>query len=419
MPTAFIRSMLIAAVLVPETLSSIGMPVPTQLHPADVVRDKNFYALGLFAQSSVLRHKLALNPELQRIQAERTGRLRDAQTACEGKSACALAPLLWSDKQIEAVAAALRGEYRASVVVRNTVEQLRRTGAYQLYEDQDGPTLLTSAWRVCARGLNQVISVYGQGAKPLYPQIDSASYDVDSATFQELAASVVEDLLVNHSGPEDVFFSASLEAALRLLRVNHRDEAARFEPLKETLNRVALRSLNSVDWSKYSYSVLLVPGEGPGDATTPLATQGRARIALAAEVFRRGEAPFILVSGGFVHPAQTRFAEAVEMKAALIRDFGIPESAILMDPYARHTTTNLRNAAREVYRNELPFQRPMLIVSDSEQIRYIASSKFAVRCQTELGYMPADIRRQVSDTELAVQPRISSLEENPLDPLDP
>jgi uncharacterized SAM-binding protein YcdF (DUF218 family) len=31
------------------------------------------------------------------------------------------------------------------------------------------------------------------------------------------------------------------------------------------------------------------------------------------------------------------------MKRQLVALFGIPESAILVDPHARHTTTNLRN----------------------------------------------------------------------------
>lgn len=427
MPMNTIRGVWLAAALVPGTLHSMPPPQQQLLHSAnafrdpvrDVVRDKNFYALSLFLQDSVLRRELANDPALRSLQAERTRGLRDAQTTCEGQAPCALAPLVWSDGEMEAAAAALRAQYRASAAMRSAVAQLRRSGAYRLYADEDGPALLSSAWRVCAEGLNHDIRVYGQGAKPLYPEIDSPSYDVGSATFGELASLVVGDALAKPYGAPDLFFSSSMEAALRLLRMNGRDEAARFESLRETVNRAALHSLRSVDWNRYTYSMLLVPGAGPEDAVTSLASGGRARVALVAEAFRRGAAPFVLVSGGFVHPAQTRFAEAAEMKAALIRDFGVPESAILLDPYARHTTTNLRNAVRAVFTDGLPFEKPMLIVSDPEQIRYIASEKFAMRCRAELGYLPAETLRQVSETELAVRPGIDSLEENPLDPLDP
>ena len=59
------------------------------------------------------------------------------------------------------------------------------------------------------------------------------------------------------------------------------------------------------------------------------------------EVYANGKAPLILVSGGYVHPNQTPYCEAIEMKESLVRDFGIPSDAILIDPHARHTTTNL------------------------------------------------------------------------------
>jgi uncharacterized SAM-binding protein YcdF (DUF218 family) len=38
------------------------------------------------------------------------------------------------------------------------------------------------------------------------------------------------------------------------------------------------------------------------------------------------------------------------MKHDLIARLGIPAAAILVDPHARHTTTNMRNAARLLYR---------------------------------------------------------------------
>ena len=77
------------------------------------------------------------------------------------------------------------------------------------------------------------------------------------------------------------------------------------------------------------------------------------------------------MSGGFVHPAQTPYAEAIEMKKALIADFSIPQEAILVDPHARHTTTNMRNAARLLYRYAIPFEsvacRPMPVIPSTRR----------------------------------------------------
>jgi hypothetical protein len=134
---------------------------------------------------------------------------------------------------------------------------------------------------------------------------------------------------------------------------------------------------------------------------------------------RNGKAPFILVSGGYVHPAQTHFSEAIEMKKTLIDEFHVPESAILVDPHARHTTTNMRNAAREIFRYNMPTDRPAIVVSDASQITYIAAKSLADRCLRELGYVPYRILRRDGDTNLVVMPLIESLEQDPLEPLDP
>ena len=90
-----------------------------------------------------------------------------------------------------------------------------------------------------------------------------------------------------------------------------------------------------------------------------------------------------------------------------------------VDPHARHTTTNMRNAAREIYRYGIPMSKPALVVSDSAQVSYIASQPFADRCLKELGYVPYQIVKRASDTSLVFLPRMDSLQQDPLEPLDP
>lgn len=165
--------------------------------------------------------------------------------------------------------------------------------------------------------------------------------------------------------------------------------------------------------------MIVVPGAGGTDKTTPLSAAGHKRCELAAEAYRAGKAPFVLVSGGYVHPSQTPFAEAIEMKRALIDDFHLPESAVLVDPHARHTTTNMRNAAREIFRYGLPMDKPALMVSDESQTAYIASEVFADRNLKELGYVPYKIVGKLSSTTLAFLPAVESLQQDPIEPLDP
>jgi hypothetical protein len=183
-------------------------------------------------------------------------------------------------------------------------QQLRTSGAYIVYQQQNGQDLLVSAWELCARGMNEVLSVYGEGTRPRYPKIDSISFDVHSVDFQQRIAALAEQSSDRESASE-LFFEPSLKAVMQLLVWNHRDEATRFEPMEESVNKVAVRSIPSIQWNNYAYSVILVPGAGPEDPTVALSEAGRKRTALAAQAYHAGKAPFILVSGGYVHPSQT------------------------------------------------------------------------------------------------------------------
>lgn len=106
-------------------------------------------------------------------------------------------------------------------------------------------------------------------------------------------------------------------------------------------------------------------------------------------------APLIVVSGGFVHPAQTPYAEAIEMKA-LIADLVIHRKPFWWIRTRCHTTTNVRNAARLLYRYANPFERPAWVTTDRYQGEYIEGAAFAKRCLDELGYQPFKIGKRLS-----------------------
>jgi hypothetical protein len=216
-----------------------------------------------------------------------------------------------------------------------------------------------------------------------------------------------------------LFFQPSLEYALYLLEINKRDEAGRHEPMESKDNRAAYQHIRSIQWANYPYTVIVVPGAGSDRITWNLSPSGRLRSEIAARRYREKKAPLILVSGGYVHPSQTPYAEAIEMKRTLMTEFGIPEEAILVDPHARHTTTNLRNAARIMYRYGVPFDRKALIATDNSQSTYIEGATFSKRCADELGYQPQRLLGRTSPFDLEFLPLIESLQIDPTDPLDP
>ena len=414
---SFLR-LLVAIAILSLGHSSSGEPTPKPLALHAALQDKDFYLLSSLQSDPEVRKVLSQDQGLAQVSAEREWFLSQALATCK-ENACRVHAFLWTDEEIRSVSFALTRIYKESAPVRKLIEkELRPSGTYVLYENQDGAILLVNAWQVCARGLNDILSVYGEGLAPRYPKIDSVSFNVSSADFESRVEAVLKQPLGESHAPP-LFFEPSLGAALQLLSLNHRDEAGRLEPMEEGVNEAAVKAIPSLPWSKYPYSVIVVPGAGPNDPDTPISATGRARVALAAEAYHAGKSPLILLSGGYVHPAQTRFAEAIEMKKVLLAEYNVPEAAVLVDPHARHTTTNMRNAAREIFRYHIPMKKPALVVSDAAQTGYIAGQPFADRCLKELGYLPYQIVSRPSQTNLVFLPRIDSLQEDPLDPLDP
>ena len=111
------------------------------------------------------------------------------------------------------------------------------------------------------------------------------------------------------------------------------------------------------------YTAVVIPGYGaseqretslvgwrPGDPCLPLSTADQERLGVnvvravrGAAALRGGVAPVIIVSGGAVHsPVVEAFALAHLLQCTL----PVRADEILLEPCARHTHTNLRNAGR-------------------------------------------------------------------------
>jgi len=267
-------------------------------------------------------------------------------------------------------------------------------------------------------GLNHILDVYGLGRPPLYPEIDGTANTSDATQFGHYTAEAVA-LGEAAQGDPAVALDRSLGLALALLDAADRNNASAFEPLDERYNAAAILRASKIDWMRYAYTAIILPGIGPDDLTTPLSATGKLNVRMAATRYADGVAPFIIVTGGKVHPRGTRYAEALEMRRALIDRYHIPADCIVVEPYARHTTTNLRNATRRLAALGAPMDRAALIVTYPEQSQYIESAEFSARNLRELGYQPGAVGARLSATELVFRPNMASLRVDPMDPLDP
>jgi hypothetical protein len=403
--------------------TALALQPPAPEHrPLDLpspVRDKNFYLLSRLESDPAARDAVRKDPALSELASARMAEFDRAVKSCGADIECNAGAFTWSDAQIEKGAHALASLYRTSPAIRALADgPLRASGMYVRDGDAGGAQLLEHAWTACLQGANRAIAVYALGKPPRYPAIDSITYDPKSASWPRIVQHAVA-FLQDDRGSLDLAWSASLRFALEAMVLNHRDEAGRFEPMEKGENAAAFRRVKSIDWSRYPYTAIVVPGAGGDRPGVRLSPSGKLRDEIAAKRYRAGKAPFLIVSGGFVHPSQTEFSEAIEMKRDLMTRFGIPEEAILVDPHARHTTTNMRNAGRLIYRYGIPFDRKALVTSDPSQSEYIENQNFAKRCIDELGYVPYRLLGRTSPFDLEFMPLPDSLQSDPRDPLDP
>ena len=297
-------------------------------------------------------------------------------------------------------------------------QHLRPSGYYQRFIASTNEQFLLQAWGQTVTGINYIIDQFGLGKKMRYPLIDSASYDVNSRYYR----TVLKDLFAYLSEQENtltIFYHPSLAVALQLMDVNDRDEPARFEPMEAGENQAAVQKIARTDWNKYKYATIVIPGNGPVLTSTPISADNKLHCAVAAMRYRDNWAPFIIVSGGFCYPFRGPYCEAIEMKKFLMTRFGIPASAIIIDPHARHTTTNIRNADRLMIRYGIPFTKPSVFVTTKSQTDYAAAPSFDQRNMRELGYLPYRDKQPISIHDITFYPVMESLHMDPYDPLDP
>ena len=362
------------------------------------MQDANFYLLTLFEKVPDLAQVLTADPDLQKISDGRNTVALSAAAVCGGDPDCLGAALIWDEAAILAVSSALATLFgKPSLGVDLAGQYLRPSGIFQLHASQDDVALVVSAWKEAAEALNRIWFDYVRTVPP------------------EVLADLVDTALGSNAAP---FYSPLLAIDLAGMAFLGMDEAGRYEPLEEGENSAAVVRIPSINWEAWPYSLILVLGYGPLNDVDRISGPGLEHTAVAVDRYNKGLAPLLLFSGGHVHPDGTPYCEAIEMKRVAMMEYGVPEDAILVDPYARHTTTNMRNGARVVLRYGLPPDRPVLVVTDIFQTGVINYS-LADRCIEELGYVPWRSVAQLGDTDTCLLVDPLSLYRDARDPLDP
>ncbi len=398
---AYLTVCVLAAFIFPGCNENAGIdPDYKLLSSGSFIQDKNYYLLTVFQKDARVKSCIENDETLAAISAGQESLFRSAADTCAGDIGCCASALLYPDDKISQVSGELNRVFSKQVASRALIEKhMRPSGMFQLHASETNGMLLEDSWLDTMNGLQAAFDSY----------VRSLPVETLDKIMKEVDAASPEGML---------FFEPLLKVCIAAMIEQGRDESARYEPLASGQNKKALERMASIKWDDYEYPLLIVPGYGPEKNSVVLSPTGKIRCQAAAKRYHAGLAPFILTSGGHVHPDRTPYCEALEMKKYLINELDVPENAILVDPHARHTTTNLRNAARIMFRNKIPTERYSLIITDLFQSFYIAYM-LDKRCLEELGYMPYLTVRMISLCETLFLPDMKSLHADPRDPLDP
>ena len=393
---------------------SIATDQPLRLIGAGDVQSKGYYLLTLIQHDGKVAKLLQNDGVLLKLTKEKQKRLEIAMGANDYHRI--IKAISYKKEEEEQIVHRLTILFGTSKHLQSLVEkELRPSGCYNLFNQLNSKQLLSKALEADINGLNWTLGVYGEGQNPRYSS-DGINFNVNNFYYPAILKTIIQQA-INGKYDRKIFFGLSLHCALVLLKANDRLDAANYEPMESTVNKLAILKVKQINWKEYPYTVLLVPGQGPANYNDAISVEGKIRCRIAAEAYRRKLAPFIIVSGGKVHPDKTEYCEAEQMKKYLIDSLQIAENAVIMEPHARHTPTNMRNGTRLMIRYGLPLDKPGLVTTDKEDNDYMVT--LYERCQRELGYVPYRLAKRVTDTELEFYPEKSALQINSTEPLDP
>ncbi len=375
----------------------------------NTVEAKNIYFLSLVNSQSALSDAIRADKELAALSKKKYEAFKAAGTLRDK-----IASVVFSSSEIADAGkriSALWAENNA--FDRLATDHLSPSGCYISNRSSTVPSFLEGVWATDAAALNTINRIFGDGSQAAHCDDDKRT----ATDMQVMDALKTVEGKVNAQSP---FFQLALECAKAVLNVNGRDqEAVNFEPLNTGCNKAAFEAAKTMDWGSYDYTVIMVPGAGPDDYDTPLHPDGKKRCDIGYELWKQGLAPFIMVSGGRIHPSKTKYCEAYEMKKYLMGK-GVPEKAIIMEPHARHTPTNVRNMVRVMFRMGLPMDMGGIVACTANVISgTFQNQAFMNRCISEYGFLPVSFGKTVTSEAITFYPRTDCLNIYSKDPLDP
>ncbi|WP_407484150.1 YdcF family protein [Elizabethkingia meningoseptica] len=406
----------ISAFTVTAAIQLVTAQVKQPQTPQDWEIYKNYYFTYAFGKNTPLLKDLQQDQSVKTMLNDRNKRFTDGNN-CQTTD-CLINVFKWNEREISTLEQAFQKLYDQNKNFRSFLEKdIIASHQYGSQKTLTPKQYLQKLVLQDLTGMNHVIDIYGAGKKPDYPDIDSISFNVKDKSYIELLKNVQLDVAADTNEPS-AYINQTLFSAVRLLEVNERWDAAQLEPLTATENKAAYDKIKTTDFSKYPYSSLLILGAGPQTYRQKISPLGMLRSRQALRAYQKKLVPFIIVSGGRVHPYKTQYIEAVEMKRYMVETLGIPASAILIDPFARHTTTNVRNTGRLLLNYGFPKDKWALVSSSKSHIDYVEKA-MDKRSQKELGTVPYLIGKRISDLMLEYRPTEDALIINPNEPLDP
>ena len=385
-----------------------------QIISPNSIESKNYYFTSLLRHLPEADSLICSSNKLTEMAHNKQQRIDAAQTSEERINA-----MKFSDKEIEEAGKVLAALYKPDNALGYIIsEHILPSGCYLKYKET-GAQLIKQIWKQDAEGMNFAIDVYAAARKPNYPQIDSIGFNIHSRYFIEEILPNVQLNVADRSRLVPRFYSIPMNAVCTLLDINDRRQAIDFEPLSETENKKAYEQVKLTNWNSFPYSAILVLGAGPEDPRECISPQGRLSASYAAMIYRQHKAPFIILSGGRVHPYHTPYNEAAEMKKYLMEVWQIPETALIMEPHARHTTTHFRNAARIMFHAGFPMNKYAIATSSRSHIDYVEAVTFPQRCLRELEHIPHKPGKRISEKVIEFLPLTDALIIDPTEPMDP
>ena len=385
------------------------------------VQDRNFYIFTLTEKINYIAEKIQADTELQKIFKIRQLRIKKVLERPSSTHKDYAEALQFSDEEILQMLVELKANILRSPSgwEKFVNDHIGPSGVFEQFSEVKSLSrILQLAYEEALHGINQILRVYVGGAAPKYPEIDRASVDYQSEAYLLKLKTYWNQI---ESQENDMFFQPSLKMALYSLSLNGRDEAGRYYPMQDELNKETHKYIKTINWDSFEYAVIVVPGDAPDqpDDLPHISIGGMQRSDRAITLFKKGKAPLIAFLGGHMRPFQTPYSEGIEMKKYVMEKYKIPENKILVDPHSRHTTTNMRNIGRLIRRYKIPADKKCVLTTSAVQSSYVSSTRFSNRCIDEMKHIPMKLYSRLSDFEVEFTSTKEVLHLDSSDPLDP